>query len=435
MVKIKPFRATVLNPELQDKENLICPVYDTIDSAGFGRYSKYRNNVIHFTTRRDDMYEKDFLDYAKKSLDRLFSEGVLKEMDEPAIYIYGIRYNLTDEMLEQLPKGDRREMYFIFGLVVLVKVDELGKDSIVGHEKIFEVNTRERYDLMKRCDMNFSPILAEYSMPGHEINNIFEDYLGFKRPDLKLSEDKMPVLDVMLDGSRHLLWKVSEYEIIKRVQELIHYKEIMILDGHHRYTASDSLRKNDGVGYTMMMLVEGGDRALLLLPWHRCVKDCDTKGMWKRIKEDFVVESYDRTEVKKIHSRLSRREAGYVVKIGMYDGEKTYILKLPTEKVEEIKEERGEKIGLDLIILHEWLINPFLIGEEAHDVVFSPLPSEVTDKVDKEGYKIAFIVNPLSIADVEDKAHRERRNFPQKSTRFLPKVAEGIIMRRLSTDG
>jgi len=435
MVKIDPFRATTLNPESQDLNGCVCPVYDTISEESFDDYAKCSENVIHFTTRRAEVSEADFIKYAKDCLDSSFKDGLLIESDEPAIYIYGIRYRPVDGVLSQLPVEDRRDVYFTFGLVALVEVDELGRDSIVGHEEVFRVNTMERYNLMNECRMNFSPILAEYNMPDHTINNIFEDYLGFKRPNIQLSEDKMPIIDVTLNGARHLLWEVTDSEIIGKVQDLIEDEEIMILDGHHRYTASENLKKNDGVDSTMMMLVEGGDRALLLLPWHRCVRTCDMDGMWDKIRKNFVIESYDKESTPYIYSKLSRKEADYAIKIGMYDGEKFYILKLARDVVEKISDDRGEKIGLDLIVLQDWLIDPFIIGEEAKELSFSPLPSEVTGKVDNKECNVAFIMNRMDISDVEDKAHKERKSFPQKSTRFLPKVAEGIIMRRFSTDG
>jgi uncharacterized protein (DUF1015 family) len=55
---------------------------------------------------------------------------------------------------------------------------------------------------------------------------------------------------------------------------------------------------------------------------------------------------------------------------------------------------------------------------------------EAVNKVDTQGFDMAFLIRPLDIEDVEYKAHVEMKNFPQKSTLFLPKVAEGIIMRR-----
>ena len=35
MVEIKPFKATILNPKLENRVEMICPVYDTIDATPY----------------------------------------------------------------------------------------------------------------------------------------------------------------------------------------------------------------------------------------------------------------------------------------------------------------------------------------------------------------------------------------------------------------
>ena len=54
--------------------------------------------------------------------------------------------------------------------------------------------------------------------------------------------------------------------------------------------------------------------------------------------------------------------------------------------------------------------------------------------MDTGDYRVAFFLKPLRIADVEYKAQVERKGFPQKSTLFLPKVAEGVVLRRFERE-
>jgi uncharacterized protein (DUF1015 family) len=430
MVEIRVLKATILNPELENRAELVCPVYDTIDAQQYERYAAKKNNVIHFSTEKEGVAEDEFVDYAKLSLERFFDEGVLSTTDKPSFYIYGIRYSLSGGIMEQIPEEERRAIYFAFGLVALVKVDKLNEHNVVGHERTFETKTRERYHLMKACGMNFSPIVAEYSMPEHTINRIFEEYLGFRRPNLKIDEQRKPVVDLVVNGARHLLWEVSDEKIIADIQQLMRDKKIMILDGHHRYTAAYQMSKDqeEGTAFTMMMLVEGGDRAVLLLPWHRCVKNCRMDELWARINDNFTVESYGKhTGDARIYSRLNESTDEFDVRFGMYDGDKYYVLRADEQKIRRLAKDRGEQVGLDVISLHEWLIEPTLIGKP-EDVVFTSSPREAIKKVDKEAYRVAFFLKRLQIADVEYKAHEEKKVFPQKSTLFLPKVAEGIVM-------
>ncbi len=428
MVEIQPFKSTILNPKMVVDE-LICPVYDTIDAANYQKFAREKNNIIHVTARRKDMDMDEFIHNARKNLDRFVDSSILIERERPAFYIYGIMYALQPEFLAQLPEKDRRDQYFAFGLVCLVRIEELGKGNIVGHENVFDTNTKDRYRLMKACMMNFSPIAAEYSMPDHALNNLFEEYLGFKRPQFVLK--KSPLVDVMLNGSRHLLWEITDDSYISKITQMVSGLKILILDGHHRYTASNFMRENDGIGYTMMMLMEGGDRALLLLPWHRAVRNFGAQDLESKIKEKFSIEYQGDKNSEEFYSQLRERKNEYDVKLGMYDGKEFSILRADEKLVKQLSEQRGEIVGLDLIVLHDWLINPIIRGRPEEDVSFNASPAEAISRVNSKEFNVAFLLNPFSIRDVERKAFVERKNFPQKSTLFLPKVAEGIVMRRI----
>ncbi len=430
MVDIRPFKATILNPELAI-DKLVCPVYDTIDAANYQKFADEKNNIIHVTARRKDMDRDEFIDHARKNFDRLRDSNILVERKRPAFYIYGIMYTLQPEILAQIPEKDRREHYFAFGLVCLVKVEEIGKGNITGHENIFEINTIERYRLMKATMMNFSPIAAEYSMPGHRLNNIIEEYLGFKRPDFVPNPKKPALVDVTLNGSRHLLWEITDDSLIKKITNMMSEQKLLILDGHHRYTASNLMREKDGVGYTMMMLMERDDRALKLLPWHRAVRNFDPENLALKIKEKFSIDAQSDTNGEDFYSRLRERKNDYDIKLGMYNGKNFSILKADEKAARELSLERGEIVGLDLLVLHDWIINPVIRGRPEEDVSFNSSPAEAKSRVDRGEFDIAFLLNPFSIKDVERKAFVEHKNFPQKSTLFLPKVAEGIVMRRI----
>ncbi len=431
MVEIRPFKATILNPEMAINK-LVCPVYDTIDASLYRKYAVEQNNIIHVTSRRKDMDRDEFVEYARKNLERLRNSRVLVEREKPGFYIYGIMYTLQPEILTQLPEKDRRSKYFVFGLVTLVKVEELGRGNIVGHENIFEVNTEERYGLMKNCMMNFSPIAAEYSMPDHALNNFFEEYLGFKRPHFVRNREKPPLVDVTLNGSRHLLWEITDEILFDKIRNMMSGLKLLILDGHHRYTASNMMREKDGIEYTMMVLMEGGDRALLLLPWHRGMRNFVPANLEDRIKEKFSIDWQSDKNSEEFYSRLRQRNSEFDVRLGMYDGKKFSILKADEKAVEELSKLRKETVGLDLIVLHDWLINPVIRGRPEEDVSFNASPAEAVARVNSKEYDVAFLLNPFSIRDVERKAFVEHRNFPQKSTLFLPKVAEGIVMRKVN---
>jgi uncharacterized protein (DUF1015 family) len=433
MVIIKPFKTTILNPGIPDLNKLICPVYDVIDKTEYDNYGNNSNNIIHLTTRNNNVDSVEFIDKAKKNLTRLFTEGILKESKHPALYIYGIRYSLPDDMMRDVPGTVERNIYFAFGLVALVKIEPPGKGNIVGHENIFEKNSIERSELMKACRMNFAPIVSEYNMPGHDINIILEDYLGFKRPELVLRDDRPPLVDLTLHNTRHLLWEISDIEVIRNIQELMSDKKLLILDGHHRFSAASRLSKQDGIDYTMMMLMEGGDRALLLLPWHRCIRNYNHDMLNTQLDRFFNI-MWKGDQNDEFNRILHTKDDEFDVRIGFYNKKTFSVIRAHRDKVIQLSDKLGEKTGLDYLSLNEWIIEPCIDGNKEDNIVFTDSVSDAAFKVDGQGFNAAFLMRPLTIKDVEYKAHVEMKNFPQKSTLFLPKVAEGIIMRRIQED-
>ncbi len=433
MVIIKPFKTTILNPGIPDLNKLICPVYDVIDKTEYDNYGNNSNNIIHLTTRDNNVDSVEFINRAKKNLTRLFTEGILKESKHPALYIYGIRYSLPDDMMRDVPGTGERNIYFAFGLVALVKIEHPGKGNIVGHENIFEKNSIERSELMKACRMNFAPIVSEYNMLGHDINIILEDYLGFKRPELVLRDDRPPLVDLTLHNTRHLLWELTDLEVIRNIQELMSDKKLLILDGHHRFSAASRLSKQDGIDYTMMMLMEGGDRALLLLPWHRCISNYNQDMLNTQLDRFFnIIWKGDQND--EFNRILHTKEDEFDVRIGFYNKKTFSVIRAHRDKVIQLSDKLGEKTGLDYLSLNEWIIEPCIDGNKEDNIVFTDSVSDAAFKVDGQGFNAAFLMRPLTIKDVEYKAHVEMKNFPQKSTLFLPKVAEGIIMRRIEED-
>jgi uncharacterized protein (DUF1015 family) len=433
MVIIKPFKTTILNQGIPDLNKLICPVYDVIDKTEYDNYGNNSNNIIHLTTCNNSVDSVEFIDKAKKNLTRLFTEDILKESKHPALYIYGIRYSLPDDMRRDVPGTGERNIYFAFGLVALVKIEPPGKGNIVGHENIFEKNSIERSELMKACRMNFAPIVSEYNMPGHDINIILEDYLGFKRPELVLRDDRPPLVDLTLQNNRHLLWEISDIEVIRNIQELMSDKKLLILDGHHRFSAARRLSKQDGIDYTMMMLMEGGDRALLLLPWHRCIRNYNHDMLNTQLDRFFsIIWKGDQND--EFNRILHTKDDKFDVRIGFYNKKTFSVIRAHRDKVIQLSDRLGEKTGLDYLSLNEWIIEPCIDGNKEDNIVFTDSVSDAAFKVDGQGFNAAFLMRPLTIKDVEYKAHVEMKNFPQKSTLFLPKVAEGIIMRRIEED-
>ncbi|VUT27740.1 MAG: hypothetical protein SYNGOMJ08_00290 [Candidatus Syntrophoarchaeum sp. GoM_oil] len=393
MVEIAPFKAVTLNPVLNEKENFVSPVYDTIDEKTYERHAPNKRNIMHATRRRDGANLDEFIELADKTIKTLFTDHILEERYQESLYIYTVSYTISDSLKSEIRNEVSKSEHTLVGLVVLVRVDETGGE-IVGHESVFDDNTEERYYLMKECRMNFSPILAEYNEDDTAINQIFVDYIE-KNPSL---------IEIEHAGETHSLWDIEDSNLRENIIRSLKGQRLMILDGHHRYTASRRLAKDDGVKDTMMMLVGGHDPNLLLFPWHRCIKGV-SRDMLSEIVKEHVEARYEDCDTF-IHAFTADEN----INSAMYDGSDFHILK-----------------DLDIFKLQETVIDPLI--ESKGEISFLPTIKDAVDAVDQGRCTASFIVKPPKIGTVEEMAHRGV-SLPQKSTRFLPKVIEGIIMRR-----
>ncbi len=393
MVEIARFKAVTLSPALDEKERYVAPIYDTIDEKTYKIYAANRNNIIHATRRQDGADLDNFIEVADTTIKTLFQDRILEEREKESLYIYRICYKISDDLKSGVDADEERDEYTLLGIVALVSVDDTGRE-IMGHESVFDDNTEERYYLMKKCRMNFSPIMAEYNEDGVAISKLLKPYI----------KENLPIVEVKHNGTTHTLWEINDQAICEYIIHSLSNQKLMILDGHHRYTAACRLDERDGVKNTMMMLVWGQDPNLLLLPWHRCISDV-SRDQLTRVLAAHTGTNYERYD-EFIRAFKNEKDANSAV----YSGAGFQILN-----------------NLDIFKLQKMIIDPLIEG--GGKISFSPTIRDAMERVDQGRCTASFIVKPPDIGVIEEVA-TQKRSLPQKSTRFLPKVIEGIILRR-----
>src|SRR5205807_6488339 len=80
--------------------------------------------------------------------------GVLTRETEPALYVYGQRY--------QAPDGLPRER---LGLLGALRVEPFESGVVLPHEQTFPKHKEDRYRLLTTARAQFSPIFGLYSAP------------------------------------------------------------------------------------------------------------------------------------------------------------------------------------------------------------------------------------------------------------------------------
>jgi len=306
--------------------------------------------------------------------------------------------------------------------VGVLDLDRTSPREFALHERTFPDRVDERVALADTTGMNFAPIMMGYNVPDHRLNDRIEELLGLDRRLLAFDSAMPPAVTANLGGTSHLLWRVDEPGAVRSLQEELEGTRLLVLDGHHRFTAA---MKRQGEGRRTMplvMLVEGGDRALQLLPWHRVLGG-------EVIAPEEVVRAAERTFAQRhpLGAPLSVPEAVSRLHEMQRDHRRGFLLSTPNAAF-EVSGPASANVGADFDFLHAFLEEELNLDPHRLEFVRSPrqaLEGAASDTSGRAG--TAFLLPGLTEPGVEERAFGQRKLMAHKSTMFLPKVAEGVI--------
>ena len=435
MAVIKPFRGLRYNQDIiKDISSVVTPPYDVISPNDQERYYQiHPNNIVRLDFGKgiqgDDEKTNKYT-RAAELLNKWRKNGILKQEDSPAIYIYDQEF-LFDNKL-----------FIRRGFISLVKLEPFDKGHIYPHEQTLSGPKVDRLKLTQSCQANFSSIFALFPDEDNTIDNYLSTIVSTK-PEAEFADDS---------GVKNKLWVLKERQIIDRLIKLMQDKPLFIADGHHRYETSlayrEQMRKENGklrddlpLDYVMMVCVSMNNPGLKILPAHRVlqIKEYNFNKVLQHLKESFKVELVGKgCRVNDLMSRLYAETKRYT--FGMYAGQEDayYKLHLTNEKLLDtaFAKDHPEWKHLDTGILHGMIINKIL-GINFADltlknyVKYVKEESEAVSLVRSGEYQLAFFLKPTLIEQVREIA-TARKVMPPKSTYFYPKIITGIVINSLN---
>ncbi|MDD5437238.1 MAG: DUF1015 family protein, partial [Candidatus Omnitrophica bacterium] len=244
-----------------------------------------------------------------------------------------------------------------------------------------------------------------------------------------------PVIDVMQEGVRHMVWRLDDPRVIKAIQARMEGGNLFIADGHHRYEVAKMYAKEARTSksrYMMVYFVEADEKMLTVLPAHRLIKDLGNieKGdIIEELSPFFHIEKSP--GLNKMLLRLGKLSSGHA--FGMYLGKgKFYILKLKDVKTSDraIKDKPKDWKRLDVAILHLFIFQNVLgISDTDENIEFFKSAAETVRCVDAGKFKAAFFLNPTKVSQVKRIAKLGER-MPRKATYFYPKQLSGLVINK-----
>lgn len=420
MTEIRPFKGTRYNESMVDLSQVVAPPYDVINEQQQEiLYKKHPHNVVRLILGRQhegDNDKNNRYSRARKFIEEWKQTSVLIKDNQPAIYLYIQRFRAKGKMYER------------HGFITLMK---LGSE-VYTHEKTLSKPKEDRFELMKACEGNLSPIFVLYDDEKKCVECI------------TISPAIHTLLAHIKEGDEeHFFYRITEEKIIDTVKKMIGGQRVYIADGHHRYETAIRYRdymssthardENASYNYIMAYFTNISDPGLVILPTHRVVHDIEhnEKEIIERLKTCFDVNLLTNKQgIDSIHAWVKEIENhGKAFGVKFYGSDNLYILH--NYRPQRLKDDTTPDAlkSLDVYILNKEILEGILnIPEQSFSAggrlsYFHELESAL---VSMKAGDAAFVLNAPTAKDVKDVALKSL-NMPQKSTFFYPKLLSGLV--------
>jgi uncharacterized protein (DUF1015 family) len=357
--------------------------------------------------RDTDLYDERVYAKGKENLQRLITDGVLREDATPSFYVYA-----------QTMGGHSQ-----FGIVGCASVHEYLDDTIKKHEHTRKDKEDDRTKHVEVTNAHTGPIFLTYRA----------------RPDLDALVARVcaggPAVDfVASDGIEHRLWVVADPSQISDISAAFaRVSSLYVADGHHRSAAAARVGKaradrnpshRGDEEYNFFLAVLFPHDQLRIMDYNRVVKDLNGKST-----EQFLAEIGKEFAVQPSSAPVKPARKG---EYGMYLQGAWYTLQARPE----LTAVADPVERLDVSILQGRLLRPVLAIDDPRtskriDFVGGIRGlGELVRRVDSGEMTVAFALHPTSIDELLSIADAGKV-MPPKSTWFEPKLRDGMVVHFL----
>ena len=434
-MEIKPFAGYRYDLEkIGTLDDVTAPPYDVIDETFQDElYRRHPNNVIRLILEKlypTDCETNNRYTRTAKTLKTWKKNGVLKQEERPALYVYHQTYEVEGK--KHVRKG------FMCGCLAV----PFGYGMVYPHEITMSGPKLDRLMLTTACKMNFSQIFGLYPDEENSVQSVLENAL--EQSQYTESASATDHLGVV-----HQMWVVEDEETVKHVVSAMAPKPIFIADGHHRYETACTYRQQiDDMGllhskhpanYVLMVCVAMEDPGLIVMPTHRLfpgLPNLTSEELATKLDKCFRLETVGKgaDEAQKVWQRIEkeyRQDA-----IGLYTPkDQTWSLTALTEegkaRMDEIAQDHHpEWRELGVSLLHRLIVETLLETPEPPKPTYVHLVEEVVSELRSGNYSLAALVMPATVNHIKALSLLGDR-MPAKSTYFYPKLIAGFVFNPL----
>ena len=410
MIRINPFRA--IRPAPDHAETVASVPYDVVNRTEAAQLASGNSESFLHVVRSEidlpdeiDLYDDRVYEKAAENFNRLRTERILVQDEEPCLYLY-----------RQIMRNRSQ-----VGLVACCHIDDYENNLIKKHEKTRQAKEDDRTRHVLAINANSGPVFLTYRCAG-VIDNLIENARRTDQPEYDFTAP---------DGVRHTVWRIDE------TGPLVHaFKSVpcaYVADGHHRSASAwragkqkrDANPQHTGnEEYNWFLCVLFPDEQLSILPYNRVISNLNGLTVNQAVEQLKTVGSVEPTDNPK-----PDRPGTFC----FYFGKGKWVRVAVRE---DLIDHDDPIASLDVAILQNQILGPiFAIGDPRTDDRIDFVggirgTSELEKRVDHERFACSVSMYPTSIGQLLSVADAGLV-MPPKSTWFEPKLRSGLFAHLL----
>ena len=395
--RFEPFAA--LRYATDDLAAVVAPPYDVVSDADVDALeNRSEHNIVRVDVPRGD--DKRYA-RAAATLAAWREAGVLVADATPTLTIYRMRFTDTGGALRD-----------IAGVLGGLEVVDEAAGGVLPHERTTPKASTDRLDLTRATAANLSPVWG-LSLAG-----------GLTELLAEPGEPAGRVLDAdpsTASGEvEHLVERVTDPDRIAAIQAVLATDDVLIADGHHRYSISrtyrDEVRTTTGrtdtaAEQTLAFVSELVAEQLSVAAIHRLYTDITLPALTAALARSFDITPLDRPNDATL---TAMEDDGFLVLVG--PGACWRLTRKP-QVFQQLRALDGA-----------WLETA--LADVRTTVSYQHGLAETLAEVDAGRASAAVLIRPVSVSEIERTA-REGLLMPPKSTFFTPKLKTGFVIRTL----
>ncbi len=407
--------------------DVVAPPYDVIDAALQDRlYGASDFNVIRLELNRDEPGDRGTDDRyirAARNLKDWLRQGVLREEDHPAFYVYEQTFEVEGT------KHTRK------GFLARVRLEPIGKGKIYPHEQTLAGPKADRLALYKATGFNLSPIFGLYPDTDEAVQRSLESGL----------RDRTPLVATDHLGVENRLWVVTDQETHTVLTGLMAGKAVFIADGHHRYETALKFQEEQAQGgapslhddpsnFCLMMLVGMSDPGLLILPTHRLLSGfpgLTSAQLTARLEPEFesILAGAGVAGCRAAWSAIEQGGEQDLLAFGTVADGRWLLGRLRSDAAMDrlAPKQSADWRSLGVSVLQVLVLGELLAKDAKPSCRYVHTISEVLSDMAARGCDLACLVPAARMSHVESIASN-LETMPAKSTYFYPKLLTGLVL-------